>query len=120
MYVLTEAAPNKSLISHKTEAPATLDSTVDKNFFNALMNTTQPPGTGVMTMMGLALTDRSTETAGKLKRVKRGLSDLSLNKDTKARRELTSTVYEAHEDLRTGIKVLNKCVQFFDKVSNLQ
>jgi len=121
MSISTERVSEKSFTSRVTEAPASLDSTSDMNFFSSKMSYTEPAKTAPTSIIEkLALSDSASHADRLAKRVSRGLRDMSINKNTKDMRELNTTIAEAHQKLVVSVKVVNKCGQFLEKVTNLQ
>lgn len=121
MSISTERVSERNVTSRVTETPASIDSSSDMNFFSSKMSYTDPAKTAATSIIEkLALSDGASQADRLAKRVSRGLRDMSINKNTKDMRELNTAVAEAHQTLVVSVKIVNKCGQFLEKVTNLQ
>ncbi|NNA98755.1 hypothetical protein [Pseudomonas gessardii] len=93
----------------------------DIDFFQASLAEAFPYTFNQPSILGThVLSAQSAYLATLSKRATDGLRDLSLNKKSKRMQDVTKSLSDAHRELSMSIKVLNKTVQCFEKIGNLQ
>ena len=121
MQIGTDAFSDAALRSRKNETSTPIHQTADVDFFASQLNNPAPPrniATSTIDMPLLA--DRSIRQGKLFDGINKGMRDLSLSKVTKETRELTRFMSESSLQHTASIKIINKCVQFIAKTSNLQ
>lgn len=120
MYISNAGFPETGSIASQGETPAAINGASDVNFFNAQLNPIgqhgKPPQPST-TANPLAIGAPDATVA--YKRVKRGMRDTLLNKQTKDAHALPEALAAANLDVVARVKVLGSLVKGVDKISTM-
>lgn len=120
MYTTNAGQPAIGPMSTQVEAPTAFNGSSDINFFNAQMQSTGLPDKGVASSMaGNLLNAGVPESAAVSRRVKRGMRDMMLNKQTKEAHALPESLAAANLDVVARVKTLGLLVKGVDKIATM-
>ena len=120
MYITHTGLAETTTVATQAQSPAAYSGTSDINFFNAQMNPSSHSGNGVAPPVATNLFNVSaSESAGAAKRVKRGMRDTLLNKQTKEAHALPESLAAANLEVVARVKMLGLLVKGVDKIATL-
>lgn len=120
MYITHTGLSENGPFATPVSTPGTLNGTSDINFFNAQLSTTGQAGNGIASSMATNLfTVGAPESAAASKRVKRGMRDTMLNKQSKEAHALPESLAAANLGVVLQVKVASLLVKGVDKISTM-
>jgi hypothetical protein len=120
MYLTNEELQASGSISSQVESPAAFIGTSDVNFFNAQMNPTWQPDRAIgASAPGNLFIVGFPDSAAAAKRIKRGVRDTMLNKQTKEAHALPESLAAANLDVVARVKILGLLVKGVDKIATM-
>lgn len=120
MYITHTGLAENGTIATQAQSPAANNGTSDINFFNAQMNPIGQSVSAVQPSMASNLFNMGApESGAAAKRVKRGLRDTLLNKQTKEAHALPESLAAANLDVVARVKMLGLLVKGVDKIATM-
>jgi hypothetical protein len=116
MYLTHAGLQASGSISSQAESPAAFNGTSDVNFFNAQMSPTGQPDRRIgASAPGNLFNVGASDSVAPAKRVKRGMRDTMLDKQTKEAHALPEALGDAYADKIVRIKICGLIVKGVDK-----
>ncbi|AZP69676.1 hypothetical protein EJJ20_02850 [Pseudomonas poae] len=120
MYITHTGLSENGTFATQAQTPAALSGTSDINFFNAQLGNTGQAGNGVASSTATNLfTVSAPESMAASKRVKRGMRDTMLNKQSKEAHALPESLAAANLGVVLQVKVAGLLVKGVDKISTM-
>lgn len=119
MYITHTGLAENGAIATQAQAPAANNGTSDINFFNAQLNPSGQQVNGVAPSMATNLFNVGATESAAARRVKRGMRDTMLNKQTKEAHALPESLAAANLDVVARVKMLGLLVKGVDKIATM-
>lgn len=120
MNIINTGFSENGPLATQAQTPAAMNGTSDINFFNAQLSPTGQSGNGAAPSMTSNLfAVGSTESTATSKRLKRGIRDTMLNKQTKEVHALPESLANANLSVVLQVKVAGLLVKGIDKISTM-
>ncbi|MCF5721591.1 hypothetical protein [Pseudomonas syringae] len=120
MYINNAGFSESVPLASQAQTPADINGTSDINFFNAHMNPTSQSANKIAPSMTTnQFNVGALESTAVAKRVKRGMRDTLLSKQTKEAHALPESLAAANLDVVARVKMLGLLVKGVDKIATM-